>query len=64
MSEPIKTIRKHPAPLPPAAGQFGLGPHGRLIEPHGYHPAECPSLEQFEARFLIANDPRHSLRVA
>jgi hypothetical protein len=49
---------------PPAAGQFGLGPCAERVELRAYRPAGCPTLEQFEARFTIANDPHHPPRAA
>jgi hypothetical protein len=48
-------------PLPPAAGKFGIE-HSLGLELRIYRPAGCPSMEQFEARFQVANDrdPRPS----
>lgn len=43
-------------PLPPAAGKFGE--RGPAEVSGGYRPAGCPSMDQFEARFLFANDRR------
>lgn len=48
-----KSDRSKPEPL--AAGRFGIWPG---TEPRPYHPADCPSLEQFEAHFNQANDER------
>jgi hypothetical protein len=42
-------------PLPPAAGQFGIE-RSAALELRIYRPAGCPSMEQFEARFQVAND--------
>lgn len=39
----------------PAAGQFGIA-GAPAPELRAYRPAGCPSLEQFEARFLLASD--------
>lgn len=54
MPQAFNTIR--PKPLPPAAGKFGE----RSTDEKGgaRRPAGCPSIEQFEARFLFANDAR------
>jgi hypothetical protein len=49
---------KHQAP---AAGQFGIVPG---IQLRAYRPSGCPSLEQFEARFRLANDRSDPLRAA
>jgi hypothetical protein len=50
----LKPIRSKP--LPPAAGKFG---ERAVSEAAGAHrPAGCPSVEQFEARFLFANDSK------
>ncbi|MVO78564.1 hypothetical protein GON01_11560 [Sphingomonas sp. MAH-20] len=43
-------------PLPPAAGKFGE--RAVSASSGGYRPAGCPSPDQFEARFLFANDPK------
>jgi hypothetical protein len=42
-------------PKAPAAGQFGIERSAGL-ELRIYRPAGCPSMEQFEARFQVAND--------
>ncbi len=47
----------------PAVGQFGV-PSGHAADVHGYRPAGCPSLEQFEARFRLAGDPHGAPRAA
>jgi len=53
VSDVVKPI--HLKPLPPAAGKFGeFAAHG-----HVHRPSGCPSLEQFESRFLFANDSKH-----
>ena len=49
------------SPTPIAAGQFGIL-HGVELRP--YRPVGCPSLEQFEASFLLANDSSDSPRAA
>jgi hypothetical protein len=50
----LKPVESRPksAPNPPAAGQFGMDKPG--VELRSYRPLGCPSLEQFEARFLFA----------
>ena len=57
MSDAVKPIRSKP--LPPAAGRFGEHGVGNGCDPVAYRPAGCPSLEQFETRFLFANDQKH-----
>jgi hypothetical protein len=52
VSDSLKPIR--PKPLPPAAGKFGE--RAASEAGGGYRPAGCPSMDQFEARFLFAND--------
>lgn len=42
--------------VPPAAGQFGFSGTSEQGKSRAYHPVGCPSLEQFEARMLSAND--------
>lgn len=49
--EPIRS-----KPLPPAAGKFGERGVGEVGG--SYRPAGCPSPDQFEARFLFANDSK------
>ena len=49
-------------PSPPAAGKFGLDRNG--VELPAYHPTGCPSLEQFEARYLFASDTSGPLSAA
>jgi hypothetical protein len=43
-------------PPPPAAGKFGERAVGQAVGAH--RPSGCPSLDQFEARFLFANNPK------
>jgi hypothetical protein len=50
-------------PLAPAAGRFGIDA-GRGDEMRAYRPAGCPSMEQFAARFRLANDRDGSPRAA
>ena len=57
MSDAVKPIRSKP--LPPAVGRFGEHGVGGAFEPSTYRPTGCPSLEQFEARFLFANEHKH-----
>ncbi len=56
-----KTSILHPKPSPiaPAAGKFGIDKQS-FDRPGGYQPAGCPSLEQFEDRFLFAGPPKAS----
>lgn len=49
-------------PQAPAAGRFGIEPGG--VELRAYRPLGCPSLEQFEARFLLADERKDSLKTA
>ena len=49
-------------PAAPAAGQFGI--EAGRPESRPYRPAGCPSPEQFEARFSLANDRADSPRAA
>jgi hypothetical protein len=39
--------------MPPAAGQFGMTSPGG--DPRSYRPTGCPSVEQFEQAFLVAD---------
>lgn len=55
MLKPAESHRKS-SPKPPAAGQFGMDKPG--AERRAYRPSGCPSLEQFEAAFLLASDRR------
>ncbi|MFD1611371.1 hypothetical protein ACFSCW_06100 [Sphingomonas tabacisoli] len=64
MSDVVKPIRSRTVPVPPAAGQFGWMPSAASGEAHGSRPTGCPSLEQFEARYLYSNDPHHPPRAA
>ncbi len=48
---------------PPAAGQFGIAA-GATTDMRGYLPTGCPSVEQFEARFILANDRHQPPRAA
>lgn len=57
------TTDKDSKATPPAAGQFGISP-GRELNARSYRPAGCPSLDQFEARFLLANDRADTPRAA
>jgi hypothetical protein len=50
----------HSKPLPPAAGKFGQ----LIADGRSQRPAGCPSLEQFEARLLFANDQKSPPRAA
>ena len=56
MSDIVKPIRTKPSP--PAAGRFGLLPPADRLELRAYTPSGCPSLEQFEARFLFGGESR------
>jgi hypothetical protein len=47
----------------PAAGRFGIVA-GQDCAPRSYRPAGCPSLEQFEARFLLADAKARPPRAA
>ena len=47
----------HPKPLAPAVGKFGE--FSKDDGGEGRRPTGCPSLEQFETRFLFANDQKH-----
>lgn len=49
--------------IAPAAGQFGIAA-GRGPELRAYRPSGCPSLEQFEARYRLANDRNDTPRAA
>ena len=51
-------------PAPIAAGTFGIDPRVPQLNLRHYQPTGCPSLEQFEARFQVANDPRAAHRAA
>lgn len=59
VSHVVKQIRSKP--LPPAAGKFG---ELAADKTGGHRPSGCPSVDQFEARFLLANDPKHPPRAA
>ena len=62
MSDVLKSIRTTPAPLPPAAGQFGYRPHGSAVELNAFRPNGCPSPDQFEAHFLAAEQTVRSTK--
>ena len=56
-----ETNDNNPVPTPIAAGQFGIV---QGVELRPYRPVGCPSMEQFEARFLLANDRGDKPRAA
>lgn len=49
---------------PPAAGRFGERSLADRLGSKALRPAGCPSVEQFEARMLSANDPHQPDRAA
>ena len=59
VSDVVKPIRSKP--LPPAAGRFG---ELAADKTGGHRPSGCPSIDQFETRFLLANDPKRPPRAA
>lgn len=60
-----KTVSASPVrPLPIAAGRFGERSLADRLGAKAHRPADCPSIEEFEARMRAGNDPHDHDRAA